>query len=109
MIGVWPVAADRSAKRRRFVAAVVVVFVSEAFHAAEWEQADGDWHAGHAAATVADADGASADNSQVAHKRKHLGKVVEWFHDVLLKRPPWSTWTNDIYDAMRCIDHLPIG
>ena len=43
------------------------------------------------------------------HSEKHLRKVVEWFHASLMKRSPWSTWTNDIYDAMRCIDHLPIG
>ena len=42
-------------------------------------------------------------------KRKHLAKVAEWFYGVLLKREPWGSWTNDIYDAMRCIDHLPIG
>ena len=36
-------------------------------------------------------------------------KVVEWLHATLMKKSPWTTWTNDIYDAMRCIDHLPIG
>jgi len=41
--------------------------------------------------------------------RKHLDKVVQWFFATLMKRSPWTTWTNDIYDAMRCIDHLPIG
>ncbi|CAK9061599.1 Dual specificity protein phosphatase 1 [Durusdinium trenchii] len=40
---------------------------------------------------------------------KHLSKVVEWFYALLMKRAPWTTWTNDIYDAMRCIDHLPIS
>ena len=40
---------------------------------------------------------------------RHLLKVVEWFHASLMRRSPWSTWTNDIYDAMRCIDHLPIS
>lgn len=40
---------------------------------------------------------------------RHLLKVVEWFHALLLKRKPWTDWTNDIYDAMRCIDHLPIS
>ena len=39
---------------------------------------------------------------------KHIIKVAEWFHGVLKKRSPWGNWTNDIYDAMRCIDHLPI-
>ena len=50
--------------------------------------------------------------AQVARRlaeNKHLLKLVEWFHAVLLKRTPWEAWTNDIYDAMRCIDHLPIG
>mmetsp|Transcript_44563 Transcript_44563/g.65565 ORF Transcript_44563/g.65565 Transcript_44563/m.65565 type:complete len:164 (-) Transcript_44563:88-579(-) len=40
---------------------------------------------------------------------KHLGKVTEWFYAMLLKRSPWTNWTSDIYDAMRCIDHLPIS
>lgn len=44
-----------------------------------------------------------------ALRERHLHKVVEWFYPLLMKRPPWVTWTNDIYDAMRCIDHLPIG
>ncbi|CAK0834598.1 unnamed protein product [Prorocentrum cordatum] len=39
---------------------------------------------------------------------KHVFKVTEWFHALLKKHFPWSDWTNDIYDAMRCIDHLPI-
>ena len=38
----------------------------------------------------------------------HLVKVVEWFYASLMRKEPWSNWTNDIYDAMRCIDHLPI-
>eukprot|EP00930_Biecheleria_cincta_P047550 TRINITY_DN32985_c0_g1_i1.p1 TRINITY_DN32985_c0_g1~~TRINITY_DN32985_c0_g1_i1.p1 ORF type:complete len:779 (-),score=133.68 TRINITY_DN32985_c0_g1_i1:288-2624(-) len=41
--------------------------------------------------------------------QKHLLKVVEWFYAMLMKRSPWTTWTDDVYDAMRCIDHLPIG
>ena len=41
-------------------------------------------------------------------EEKHLSKLAEWFYTSLKKRPPWQTWTNDIYDAMRCIDHLPI-
>mmetsp|Transcript_47116 Transcript_47116/g.130944 ORF Transcript_47116/g.130944 Transcript_47116/m.130944 type:complete len:292 (-) Transcript_47116:143-1018(-) len=44
-----------------------------------------------------------------AAESRHLSKVVEWFYAVLMKSFPWQTWTNDIYDAMRCIDHLPIG
>ena len=63
---------------------------------------------------------------------KHLAKVVEWplgamklscgvaskpakhtgaarFYALLMRKSPWTTWTNDIYDAMRCIDHLPIS
>ena len=47
--------------------------------------------------------------SVVLVQDKHLAKVAEWFYGVLLKREPWGSWTNDIYDAMRCIDHLPIG
>lgn len=39
---------------------------------------------------------------------KHIFKVTEWFYALLKKQFPWSDWTNDIYDAMRCIDHLPI-
>ena len=35
--------------------------------------------------------------------------LAEWFFGVLMKRPPWQNWTNDIYDAMRCIDFLPIA
>mmetsp|Transcript_83958 Transcript_83958/g.175618 ORF Transcript_83958/g.175618 Transcript_83958/m.175618 type:complete len:807 (-) Transcript_83958:264-2684(-) len=43
-----------------------------------------------------------------ATAEKHLCKVTEWLFAVLKKRDPWANWTNDIYDAMRCIDHLPI-
>ncbi len=39
----------------------------------------------------------------------HVKKVAEWFYALLKKKPPWTNWTNDIYDAMRCIDHLPIS
>jgi len=39
--------------------------------------------------------------------RIHVKKVAEWFYALLKKNPPWTNWTNDIYDAMRCIDHLP--
>eukprot|EP00536_Pseudo-nitzschia_multiseries_P005364 jgi/Psemu1/65055/estExt_Genemark1.C_1000065 len=38
----------------------------------------------------------------------HMAKVVEWFYAMLKKKPPWGNWTHDIYDAMRCIDHLPV-
>lgn len=41
--------------------------------------------------------------------RIHVKKVAEWFYAFLKKKPPWTNWTNDIYDAMRCIDHLPIS
>merc|ERR1712194_445154 len=40
---------------------------------------------------------------------KHLFKVVEWLYALMMKRRPWTNWTHDIYDAMRCIDHLPIS
>jgi len=39
----------------------------------------------------------------------HVTKVAEWFYALLKKKPPWTNWTHDIYDAMRCIDHLPIS
>jgi len=38
-----------------------------------------------------------------------LCNVADWLLAVLLKRPPWATWTHDLYDAMRCIDHLPVA
>ena len=41
--------------------------------------------------------------------KKHVKKVAEWFYDLLKKKTPWTNWTHDIYDAMRCIDHLPIS
>ena len=40
---------------------------------------------------------------------KHIHKVALWFYSLLKKQPPWGNWTRDIYDAMRCIDHLPIS
>ena len=40
---------------------------------------------------------------------KHMYKVALWFYASLKKLPPWGNWTRDIYDAMRCIDHLPIA
>lgn len=51
----------------------------------------------------------SSPHQHHSQQAKHLCKVVEWYYAVLMKRSPWTTWTNDIYDAMRCIDHLPIG
>ena len=41
--------------------------------------------------------------------RIHAAKVAEWFYALLKKKSPWTFWTRDIYDAMRCIDHLPIS
>lgn len=40
---------------------------------------------------------------------KHIHKVAQWFYALLKKQSPWGNWTRDIYDAMRCIDHLPIS
>eukprot|EP00928_Gymnodinium_smaydae_P071806 TRINITY_DN5528_c1_g1_i1.p1 TRINITY_DN5528_c1_g1~~TRINITY_DN5528_c1_g1_i1.p1 ORF type:complete len:788 (+),score=99.90 TRINITY_DN5528_c1_g1_i1:46-2364(+) len=40
---------------------------------------------------------------------KHISKMAEWFYALVKKHVPWSNWTRDIYDAMRCIDHLPIS
>lgn len=40
---------------------------------------------------------------------KHLSKLAEWFYAMLKKQEPWGNWSKDIYDAMRCIDHLPIA
>ena len=40
--------------------------------------------------------------------QQHTIRVSNWFHAVMKKHHPWSNWTKDIYDAMRCIDHLPI-
>lgn len=41
--------------------------------------------------------------------KKHVHKVAIWFYASMKKQPPWGNWTRDIYDAMRCIDHLPIA
>ena len=41
--------------------------------------------------------------------RKHVHKVSLWYYALLKRQPPWGNWTRDIYDAMRCIDHLPIA
>jgi hypothetical protein len=38
-----------------------------------------------------------------------LAKVAEWFYASLMRLHPWDNWTNDVYDALRCIDHLPIA
>ena len=40
---------------------------------------------------------------------QHVKKLTEWFYALLKKQPPWNSWTQDVYDAMRCIDHLPIS
>lgn len=53
--------------------------------------------------------GVSGDGPAGDPKHKHLHRVAEWFYALLMKRAPWQSWTSDIYDAMRCIDHLPIG
>jgi hypothetical protein len=45
----------------------------------------------------------------LALTRVSRAALAEWFFGVLMKRPPWQNWTNDIYDAMRCIDFLPIA
>ncbi|KAL9184331.1 hypothetical protein ACHAXT_002417 [Thalassiosira profunda] len=39
----------------------------------------------------------------------HVARVAEWFYALMKKKSPWTNWTHDIYDAMRCIDHLPIS
>lgn len=47
--------------------------------------------------------------SESAKIERHLSKVAEWFYATMKKQSPWLNWTNDIYDAMRCIDHFPIA
>mmetsp|Transcript_25492 Transcript_25492/g.59821 ORF Transcript_25492/g.59821 Transcript_25492/m.59821 type:complete len:958 (-) Transcript_25492:54-2927(-) len=54
------------------------------------------------------ATGPTGRNGNTDKVEKHIGKVAEWFYSMLKKQSPWNNWTNDIYDAMRCIDHLPI-
>lgn len=49
------------------------------------------------------------DSEMKIKVQTHVSHVAEWFYDVLKKQTPWTNWTNDIYDAMRCIDHLPIS
>ena len=44
-----------------------------------------------------------------AKAERHIRRVADWYYAVFKKRDPWSTYTRDIYDAMRCIDHLPIS
>ena len=39
----------------------------------------------------------------------HVARVAEWSYALMKKKSPWTNWTHDIYDAMRCIDHLPIS
>jgi len=52
-----------------------------------------------------------ADGNDEATQRavRHCTRIAEWFFCLLKKRSPWSDWTVDIYNAMRCIDHLPIS
>ncbi|CAJ1946612.1 unnamed protein product [Cylindrotheca closterium] len=45
----------------------------------------------------------------IEQEEKHLGRLSEWFWTMMKKQEPWGNWTKDIYDAMRCIDHLPIA
>eukprot|EP00927_Polykrikos_kofoidii_P083914 TRINITY_DN8714_c0_g2_i1.p1 TRINITY_DN8714_c0_g2~~TRINITY_DN8714_c0_g2_i1.p1 ORF type:complete len:840 (-),score=105.53 TRINITY_DN8714_c0_g2_i1:11-2359(-) len=63
----------------------------------------GNFFSKHSVCTSTSTSGASCSVD------KHLLKVSEWFYAVLMRRWPWNGWTNDIYDAMRCIDHLPVG
>ena len=44
-----------------------------------------------------------------AMAQKHIQKVSVWYYALLKRMSPWGNWTRDIYDAMRCIDHLPIS
>lgn len=45
---------------------------------------------------------------EIAKADTHTRKVSQWFYACLKKQAPWGNWTRDIYDVMRCIDHLPI-
>jgi hypothetical protein len=49
------------------------------------------------------------DDEAKGKLQKHVSKLSEWFYALLKKQPPWNNWTQDVYDAMRCIDHLPIS
>uniref|UniRef100_A0A7S0FHH9 Protein kinase domain-containing protein n=1 Tax=Minutocellus polymorphus TaxID=265543 RepID=A0A7S0FHH9_9STRA len=40
---------------------------------------------------------------------RYLSRVSDWFYNVYKRQDPWNTYTRDIYDAMRCVDHLPIN
>ena len=51
----------------------------------------------------------TSNNDHDSKIEKHLSKVAEWFYAMLKKQAPWGNWSKDIYDAMRCIDHLPIA
>ena len=51
----------------------------------------------------------SLDDEAKAKLQQHVKKLAEWFCALLKKQAPWNNWTHDIYDAMRCIDHLPIS
>jgi len=41
--------------------------------------------------------------------QRHIQRVSMWYYALLKRISPWGNWTRDIYDAMRCIDHLPIS
>lgn len=49
------------------------------------------------------------DQDDWARAEKVVSKVAEWFYATLKRQYPWDNWTNDVYDALRCIDHLPIA
>ncbi len=49
------------------------------------------------------------DSEMITNVQTHVKRVAEWFYAVLKKESPWTNWTNDIYDVMRCIDHLPVS
>ena len=57
-------------------------------------------------AHLMDVENSSEELDKAEH---HLDNVAFWYYAVLKKKSPWKGWTNDIYDAMRCIDHLPIA
>lgn len=46
---------------------------------------------------------------EIFKAQKHIHKVSLWYYALLKRTNPWGNWTRDIYDAMRCIDHLPIS
>lgn len=52
----------------------------------------------------------SVEDGDAAYRsEKHIHKVAIWFYAMMKKQAPWGNWTRDIYDAMRCIDHLPVS